>query len=251
MSGEEMDMMAALIALHAGTDRQGPGDEALSRAILARLPELPDGARVADLGCGAGAASLLLAKHLKRLVLAVDLTAAFLAGLEARAAEQGLSGMVTPLCADMGALDPAEHRFDLIWSEGAAYNLTFEGALKAWRPLLAEGGIAVISEMSWFAEERPAEAEAFWSAAYPQMGTEEVNLELARSNGFKPLFTERLTAQAWWDSYYAPLLGRIDEFADSPSEAMQAVIAETRQEIGLFRKYSDFYGYTFYVLQAV
>jgi hypothetical protein len=36
----------------------------------------------------------------------------------------------------------------------------------------------------------------------------------------------------------------------SSSEAMQAVLAETRQEIDLFRKHSDYYGYTFYALLA-
>ncbi len=250
MSSEEMEMIEALIALHAGTDRQGPGDTALSRAVLDRLPPLPAGAKVADLGCGSGAASLLLARQLKRPVLSVDLTAAFLEGLESRAAEQGLEGLITPLCADMGAMDPAEYQFGLIWSEGAAYNLSFEGALKAWRPLLEEEGIAVISEMSWFGAERPGEAAAFWSAAYPQMAEEAANLELARTNGFKPLFTERLSAQAWWDSYYTPLLENVAQYEASPSAAMQQVLAETRQEIELFRKYSDHYGYTFYVLLA-
>lgn len=39
-------------------------------------------------------------------------------------------------------------------------------------------------------------------------------------------------------------------WADSPSPAMQQVIAETRLEIDLFRRHSDAYGYTFYVLRA-
>lgn len=250
MSGQDMSVHEALVALHSGTQRQGPGSSAFARALLDRLPDLPEGQGIADLGSGSGAASLQLAKHYGRPVLAVDLADAFLESLSSQAKAQNLSGLITPMNADMGTLDPGAHWFAMIWSEGAAYCLTFEGALKAWRPLLAEGGIAVISEMSWFSQDRPAEAAAFWEAAYPQMADEQTNLALAQKHGFIPLFTERLPVQAWWDSYYNPLLEKVAEFSDAPSPAMQGVLAETRREIDLFRKFPEIYGYTFYVLQA-
>lgn len=246
-----MDIYGALVALHAGCLRQGPGDEAIADSILDRLPPLPEESRVADLGCGTGTASLWLARRLNRPVLSVDLAEEFLTVLKRRAAAQGLAHLVMPLCADMGALQPGAHRFGLIWSEGAAYNLTFEGALKAWRPLLADGRVAVISEMSWFGPDRPEEAAEFWAEAYPAMAEEQENLRLAAQHGYRPLFTERLPEQAWWDSYYGPLQRRMNELSGSASAAMQEVLEETRAEMALFRKHAAAYGYTFYVLKAV
>ena len=194
---------------------------------------------------------LLLAKHFGQPVLCVDTSSEFLAVLTSRAKQAKLEDLIVPLCTDMGALDPAVHRFDLLWSEGAAYNLTFAGALRAWRPLMADGGIAVVSELSWFGPERPREPAEFWGAAYPDMASEMSNQAAAEQLGYQVLFTERLPSRAWWANYYTPQSAQLDAHAGSSSKMLQSVIAETRQEMDLFRRFSDHYGYTFYVLQAV
>lgn len=70
--------MAALIDLHRGVGREGPGDEAFSWQLLAELPPLPAKPRLVDLGCGSGAGALLLAEHFGVPVVAVDLAPPFL-----------------------------------------------------------------------------------------------------------------------------------------------------------------------------
>ena len=251
MNSNDMSYHEALIALHAETERQGPGDDRFSLNLLEKLPPLPPNCMIADLGCGTGIASVLLAQHFKRPILCVDTSEAFLKVLSQKAESLGIGTFINALCADMGALDPKHHQFDLLWSEGAAYTLTFEGALRSWRPLVAGDGIAVISELSWFTSERPKEVSDYWHTAYPDIADEQTNSARAEANGFRLLFTQRLPESAWWENYYTPLLDRIDANAQSPSEMMQAVIQETRQEIEHFRHYSAYFGYTFYVLQAV
>jgi serine/threonine-protein kinase HipA len=243
------ELFAALIELHRGLERMAPGDPQVSREILAGLSGLPERPRIADLGCGAGAGALLLAETLAAPVVAVDLSRAFLDQLESRARERGLA--VRAVEADFGALDWPAASLDLLWSEGAAYHLTFAGALQRWRPLLREGGIAVISEATWLTETPAPELQAFWAAAYPAMGTEATNTRRAREAGFEVLAVRRLSAQAWWDSYYGPLLRRVEEVRGSATAAMQVAIRETEAEVALFRAFSDAYGYVFYVLRAV
>lgn len=250
MSSADISLYEALTVLHGGTDRQGPGDDDFSLEILRRLPQLPPDCVIADLGCGTGIASVLLAQHFHQPVLCVDTSDQFLNTLSAKAENLGIAHLITTLCMDMGALDPEKHQFDLLWSEGAAYILGFEGAMKKWRPLMKENGIAVVSEMSWFSSEPPREALEYWSAAYPEMADEKRNIASAELHGFRLLFTQRLPASAWWTNYYDPLLEQLDRHADSPFKTMRETVAETRQEIALFRKYSDYFGYTFYALKA-
>jgi SAM-dependent methyltransferase len=241
----------ALVLLHEGTPRQGPGDDRFSLDLLRRLPPLPGDAAIADLGCGTGAAAILLARHLDRPVLCVDTSESALRTLRSRAAAQGVAHLVTTLCADMGTLDPAEHRVDLVWSEGAAYVLTFEGAMRAWRPLLRVGGLAVVSELSWFGTDPPDELREHWAAEYPSMASEEVDVARAERHGFEALFTERLPADAWWANYYDPLRANLEAHARSDSPAVRQAIDTSRREMELFRAFSDHYGYTFYALRAV
>jgi len=246
------DDFRALVELHRGLDRQGPGDTAFARSLLADLPPLPATPpampRIADLGCGSGAATLMLAAHFQGTVMAVDLAEVFLDALRVRAAAAGLGVRVTTLQADMSALDWPAGSLDLIWSEGAAYAVGFERALTAWRPWLAEGGLAVVSEMTWFAEQPDPAAVDYWQNAYPDMADEAENRLRAERAGYRVLQTRRLPSQAWWDNYYGPLQRRMAELQTQADPAMQAAIAETAAEIALFERFSNQYGYVFYVL---
>lgn len=238
----------ALIELHRGLTRLGPGDDGFTRAILKSLPPLPREPRIADLGCGTGAGALLLAEYFRSRVTAVDSAPGFLADLEANADRAGLGPLIVPLRGDIGSLGWPPGSVDLLWSEGAAWSLGFEAALKAWKPLLAKGGVAVVSEMSWFAPERPEPLAAWVGGIYPSMGSEEENVARAERAGFDVLFTRRLPAEAWWKNYYGPLRERMEEV--DAAGPMDSVLRETRNEMAMFERYSDAYGYTFYGLRA-
>jgi SAM-dependent methyltransferase len=244
----QTEHIAALIALHRGLDRKGPGDSDFSRNLLSNLPTLPLQPRIVDLGCGSGAGALLLAQYYQSTVMAVDALSVFIAELKAHAEQLGLEHLIIPIQGDMAKLDWPVGSVDLLWSEGAAYHLGFEQALKIWRPLLASSGLAVISEMSWFTDPVPEPASTYWRNAYPRMGTEAENIDRASRSGFSVLSTHRLPSQAWWINYYEPLRARMQQMDITPST--QPIIRETEEEIRLFEKFSDFYGYTFYVLQA-
>ncbi|WP_242028364.1 class I SAM-dependent methyltransferase [Pseudanabaena sp. FACHB-2040] len=242
--------IAALIDLHRSLDRQGPGDAAFSKHILSLLPELPQKPRIADLGSGTGAGTFVLIEWFKAKVCAVDFSQAFLDELEAHAEARGLRDRVQTVQGDMGSLNWPPASIDLLWSEGAAYNLTFFGALRAWRPLLASNGLAVISEISWFSKDIPEPVWNYWTNAYPAISTEAENSEKAVAAGFRVLAIHRLPASAWWENYYNPLKEKIAFIKADADEAMGSVIQEVEAEMDIFRHYSDTYGYSFYVLQA-
>ncbi len=244
----QAEYIAALVDLHRGLDHKGPGDLDFSRHILSNLSTVPLQPRMADLGCGSGASALLLAQYYQSTVMAVDASPVFIDELKVRAKQRGLEHLIIPIQGDMAKLDWPVGSLDLLWSEGAAYSLGFEQALTLWRSLLANSGIAVISELSWFTEDAPEPARAYWQNAYPGMGSEAENSDRANRSGFRVLFTHRLPSQAWWGNYYDPLRARMQQIEITP--IIQSVIRETEEEMRLFEKFSDFYGYTFYVLQV-
>ena len=243
--------ISALIQLHQGLERQGPGDTDYSNYIISQLPDLPSDPQIADIGCGAGAGTLILANRFRTTVRAVDFSREFLDELEERAKQRGFEHLVETIECDMGSLDWKPETIDLLWSEGAAYNLTFKGALKSWRPLMAVNGIAVISEMSYFTSEVPESVRIYWQNAYPTIGTESENANHANLSGFEILGIHRLPSNAWWNNYYGPLRKNIESFKNSDDDIMQSVISETEEEMKYFEEYGDFYGYSFYIMKAV
>lgn len=244
--------LEALFLIHSDLPREAPGSDAVTRDALRRLGPLPPSPRVIDLGCGPGRQTLVLARELGVPVTAVDLHAPFLASLERSAAEQGLGHLVSTRQADFGALDDAPASYDLLWSEGAIYNLGWAEGLRRWRPLLRSGGHLAATEATWLTEDRPAEVVAFWREAYPSMGTIASNSEAARSAGYDVLDAFVLPASAWWDEYYRPLQARVETLRERAREDadLASAISETEREISLYERHGTSYGYVFYLLRA-
>ncbi len=84
---------------------------------------------IADIGCGTGASTLVLAKELKADIIAVDFLAEFLNELQSRADEHGVANRINAVKGSMDALPFANGQLDVIWSEGAIYNIGFEAGI--------------------------------------------------------------------------------------------------------------------------
>ena len=150
--------------------RQGPGTTASTlRALNIVRPLLPPSGEVLDVGCGTGASTRVLARHLDRVIRASDV---FPASIEIARKRAELVGLGDRIVFEVASLDDPGIGPDtaaLIWCEAAAYSVGVGRALDAWRDLLMPGGLAVFSELVWLGEERPPEAFAFWEREYPGM----------------------------------------------------------------------------------
>ena len=252
------DYINALLDLQGPLKRQGPGDSVFAKHILSRvrdqLPVLP---KVIDLGCGTGVTTVLLASELKSSIQAVDTSSMFIQTLNDAIKDKGLDSIVratTDDFSDLAEVDFATDSYDLLWSEGAAYILGFEQALQTWRPLLKQGGLAVVSELSWFTTQPAQETKDYWIINYPKIALEKTNVERAQAAGFDVLEVIRLPSKAWWDNYYTPLLKRMQQvrmnIGLNAAEIMYEVLDDIDSEIELFSQHSDDYGYSFYILKA-
>lgn len=245
----EVDI-SLLIDLHKEGQRQGPGDDRETRRALelGRVdPSQP--LEIADIGCGTGASTLCLARQLKARITAVDFLEDFLEILQNRAAEAGLRDSITTRCASMEDLPFAEGEFDVLWSEGAVYNMGFEKGIAAWRRFLKPGGLLAVSEITWITASRPPEIQAYWESEYPEINGASARMRLLEQHGYALVGYFTLPAHCWLENYYLPLQERFDAFlqrqANSPEA--RAVVALERREIELFQQYQAYYSYGFYL----
>ncbi|MEX0759674.1 MAG: class I SAM-dependent methyltransferase [Tistlia sp.] len=249
-----MDDFQLLVDLHRDAERQGPGGEAETRLSIALSGlSAAKNLRIADIGCGSGASTLVLAKHLEAQITAVDFIPDFLAKLEVEAARAGLAGRIRALAGSMEALPFGEAELDAIWSEGAIYNMGFEAGVAAWRKHLKPGGILAVSELTWLTRERPAELQAHWQREYSEIDTASGKLAILEKHGFSPLGYFVLPERCWLDNYYGPMEQRFASFleAHGNSDAAFALVEAERHEVSLYERYKAFVGYGYYVARKV
>lgn len=235
------------------TERQGPGSPEITRKALSFIEPLADTSRIADLGCGTGGQTMVLAQHAPGSITGLDFFPGFVDRFNKNARELHLQDRVKGIVGSMDNLPFREEELDLIWSEGAIYNIGFERGLNEWRKYLKTGGYVAVSESSWFTEERPAEIHDFWMEAYPEIDTIPHKVAQIQKAGYIPVATFILPENCWTEHYFAPLVKAREIFLSqhAGNKTVEALMASQRYEAELYRKYKEFYGYVFYIAKKV
>lgn len=235
------------------TERQGPGSPEVTLKALGFIDNLTDQSLIADLGCGTGGQTMVLAQHASGHITGLDFFPGFIDRFNSNACGLNLQDRVKGIVGSMDNLPFGEGELDLIWSEGAIYNIGFERGLNEWRKYLKTGGYIAVSESVWFTEERPAEIHDFWMEAYPQIDTIPNQVALIQKAGYLPVASFILPETCWTEHYFAPLVKAREKFlAKYPgNKTAEELVAMSHHEEVLYRKYREFYGYVFYIAKKV
>jgi SAM-dependent methyltransferase len=230
-------------------ERQGPGSNEVTIKALNFIEDLTAESRIADLGCGTGGQTMVLAQHAPGEITGIDLFPKFIDLFNANAAKCKLQNRVKGVVGSMDNLPFLEDELDVIWSEGAIYNIGFERGLNDWRKFLKTGGYVAVSEASWFTNNRPEEIDQFWKEAYPGIDTIPNKVAVMQDAGYIPVATFILPENCWTDHFYAPQAEAQEIFLKkySGNNFAEGLVANERREAELYDKYKAYYGYVFYI----
>ncbi len=248
------ELLALLADLHLHNHRQGPGSPvAFARALDLSGIDAQASLEIADIGCGTGATSLSLTQTTQASITAVDLLPAFLDELTRRADALGVRDRIEVIEADMGDLPFEREQFDVIWSEGAIYNLGFSRGIREWREYLKPGGVLVVTEITWLTAKVPDELRQHWEGEYSEMALASTKLRQLEDYGYTPIGYFALPADCWLEEYYVPLAAGFDDFLarHAADEMAREVVAAEKREIALYEKFQDHYSYGCYVARKV
>lgn len=233
----------------SNVERQGPGSPEVTIKALSFIEGLTDKSRIIDLGCGTGGQTMVLGKHVPGQITGIDLFPTFIDLFNSNVKKLNLQDKVKGIVGSMEELPFQKEELDLIWSEGAIYNIGFERGLNEWRKLLKTGGYIAVSEVSWFTDERPKEIDEFWMDAYSEIDTIPNKVAIMQKAGYVPVATFILPENCWTEHFYEPQVSVQETFLNKKAgnKAAEEFIANQRHETQLYYKYKEYYGYVFYI----
>ncbi|MCD7898351.1 MAG: class I SAM-dependent methyltransferase [Bacteroides sp.] len=237
----------------SNTERQGPGSPEVTLKALSFIDNLTDKSLIADIGCGTGGQTMVLAQHTSGNITGIDLFPKFIDLFNANATKLNLQHRVKGIVGSMDNLSFGNEELDLIWSEGAIYNIGFERGLKEWRQFLKTGGYIAVSESAWFTDERPAEIHNYWMEHCPEMDTIPNKVAQIQKAGYIPVATFILPTTCWTEHYFAPLVRAQEMFLDkyAGNKIAEEFVWYQRYDAELYRKYKEFYGYVFFIAKKI
>lgn len=232
--------------------RQGPGSDISTHEAISAIPGINQNFKIADIGCGTGSSAIQLAQETQASVSAIDLFSDFLNKVKQNAETAGVSDKITTIQADMTLFPFEEETFDLIWSEGAIYNIGFEKGLREWNRFIRKNGYIAVTESTWLTDSSPAEIENFWTDAYPQIDTRENNIAKI-TQGYRVITTKVLPNDCWTKEFYEPQVNAQKIFLERhPGDfTAEELVKNQRHEAALFSKYNKYYGYVWYIGQKI
>ena len=238
-----------LLEAHVGLERQGPGSRETVERALSFLGDLSRFESIADLGCGTGGQTLVLAEYLSGNIVGLDMFPKFVRELDKKALRSGLSERLKGVVGKMEELPFEKNSLDLIWSEGAIDNIGFEKGLSHWRAFLKEDGMIAVTCPSWLTSVHPEEAEKFWTDAGSKLDLIEDNIKIMQDCGYQFVVAFALTEDCWTKNYFEPREQAINELIEKYNNCntVKEYAELNRCEAELYRKYKQHYGYVFYI----
>ncbi|HVN57857.1 MAG TPA: class I SAM-dependent methyltransferase [Bacteroidales bacterium] len=233
----------------AGLERQGPGSPEATVKALRFINNLTPESMIADLGCGTGGQTMILARNAPGIITGIDIFPLFISLLNSNASRNNLSGRIKGIIGSMDNLPFREEELDLVWSEGAIYNIGFARGINEWRKFIKKGGYLAVTEASWLTDEQPQEIRNFWSDAYPEIGSIEAKSMQIQNAGYDLVTSFTLPEACWIDNFYVPQVKAQEEFMKKypGNKTVEEFIANQRQEAKLYYEYKEHYGYVFYI----
>ncbi|MFH1874778.1 MAG: class I SAM-dependent methyltransferase [Pseudomonadota bacterium] len=236
--------------IYGDLPKQGPGSKESTLKALNSIPEHREIKKILDAGCGTGRHTILLAQNTFAKITALDFYDQQIKTLTNNIKKAGLLDRVEIVKGDMADLSFSNEKFDLIWSESSIYNIGFENGLRYWKDYIRDNGYLVVSEAIWLTDNPSKEIKNWWNEQYPEIQTAHQKIKIIKQCSYE-LITHFVQPKSdWWEGYYDLLEKRAAEYEKlklNPEE--QEVISMAKTEIDMFKRYSDQYGYAFFVMR--
>src|SRR5215470_7227617 len=149
MEDKQLSIMDLIIESHIKLERQGPGSSEMTLKALSFIDNHNNFSKIADLACGTGGQTIVLAQNISGNIIGLDICSDFINIFNNNFKELNFQNRVNSIIGSMDNLSFEKEEFDLIWSEGAIDSIGFENGIRHWNGFLKKNGYIAVTCPSW------------------------------------------------------------------------------------------------------
>jgi SAM-dependent methyltransferase len=240
-------MEADIEKFYSYLPEQRPGcDEATLRALSYVKDSLNWDSRILDMGCGTGRHTLTLADNTSAQVVAVDSSQTFLKVLTENIGDRN----ITTQQADLERPPFEPRSFEAVWSEGGGDSMGFLNAVKAWGPMIMDGGFLVVSTLAWTSMYRPYEVEQFMAEHFPKTGLVSEYEAVLECEGYAAVAIFAIPEDGWEREFFRKIMRQEPPFLRAHPEKNDFV-NELNRAMDIRRKYGQYFDIVFFVARKL
>jgi len=88
---------------------------------------------------------------------------------------------------------------------------------------------------------------------YPEIDTAKGKIKTINESGYQLIDHFILSEESWLNNYYGPLEGELHriEMEDSMDDEFKEIVQPYQNEINLYKRFKEYFGYGFYVAKKV
>lgn len=237
--------------IHTDIPREGPGDDKSTRQAFKLCKDLPPYPNILDVGCGPGLQTLELARISDGTIYAIDLYDKYLAMLNNSIKKGKFKAKIRTENMSLFDIKYEHDFFDLLWAEGVIFIPGFREGLQICKKFVKKGGYIAITELTWLTNQRPKEIQKYIQSQYPKITTIKGYEQIVNDCDLSLESQFTIPESSWYDNYYIPMEKRIKKLMKKYAKDKIAleVLLNEQLEIDMYRKYSKYYGYVFYIIR--
>lgn len=253
MGDQNITEFDLLIESHLDLERQGPGSDEVTIQALRFVKNIDHNAKIADIGCGTGTQTLVLAQNTTGIIVGIDMVPGFVQRFNEKIQKSNLGERVSCMVGDALALPFEQEELGLIWSEGMIDSLGFEKTLAYWNAFLKKDGYVAVTSPSWLTRNRPEEIANFWADAGSGLYAVEDNIASMQKAGYRFVAAFTLPEECWTEGYFNPRMASEKTLLEKyPGNAIaRDYVKSMKHEVDLYLNHKKDYGYVFYIGKKV
>lgn len=233
-------------------DSRSPYSYHTTMKALSFIERISRARKSADIGCGTGMQSVTLYEATQTCIVAIDFIPEFIETLQSELKYQKLNEYIYPVFSSPYDLPFEYGELDVLWSEYAASEIGFEYAVKEWGKYLKLEGYMAVCACCWLTKNKPDEISDYMSEISLDITTISERIEQMQEGGLQPLAHFVMPDECWWN-YFCPLEENFDRFLKKHNHNADArqLVQKIDKEINMYEKYSEHYGYVFFIGKKV